>query len=162
MKTFLQAVVAIVVIGGLGFLAGRCSNKSRPAAEIRTDTIVRVEVIRDTVLTVSKVERVRVDTVFVRVVGGTGIGPTDSVAVEIPIERRVYQTDDYRAVVEGFRANLTEMEVYRRTQFINTTQTVTVPDRRRWNIGIQAGYGITPRGPQPYLGVGVQYNIVKW
>lgn len=32
---------------------------------------------------------------------------------------------------------------------------------KRWNIGIQGGVGITPKGIQPYIGFGLQYNIKK-
>ena len=29
----------------------------------------------------------------------------------------------------------------------------------RWNVGIQGGVGITPKGVQPYIGVGVSYRL---
>lgn len=42
--------------------------------------------------------------------------------VEIPIERKTYQTDDYKAVVEGWRPNLVSMEVYAKTTIVTTTR----------------------------------------
>lgn len=88
------------------------------------------------------------------------------VAVEVPIERKVYQTDDYRAEIEGFRASLVSMEVFRKTQIVTERVEIRTPDRRRWGIGIQAGYGATLRDNRltatPYLGVGLSYNLFTW
>lgn len=42
--------------------------------------------------------------------------------VEIPIERKTYQTEDYKAVVEGWRPNLVSMEVYPKTTTITQTK----------------------------------------
>ena len=30
---------------------------------------------------------------------------------------------------------------------------------KHWTIGLQAGIGLTPKGVQPYIGVGVSYNF---
>lgn len=81
--------------------------------------------------------------------------------VVVPIERRVYVTSDYRAVVEGYRPSLVSMELYRQTQVV-TERPVARP--RRWGIGLQAGYGLAPRTGrfEPYIGIGVQYSIWQW
>ena len=74
--------------------------------------------------------------------------------VVIPIEQRVYTDSTYTAWVSGYRARLDSIAVYRQTQ------TVTVRQKpRRWSIGLQAGYGLTPQGPQPYVGIGVTYRL---
>ncbi len=90
----------------------------------------------------------------------------DSVLVAVPIERTIYETEDYRAEIEGFRARLLSMEIYRQTQIVNTTRTLRVHDIRRWGLGIQAGYGATIRGGKiigvPYIGIGVSYNLTSW
>lgn len=99
--------------------------------------------------------------------GGTATG--DSLRVTIPIERKVYLTDHYRAVVEGFRPVLVEMELYRSAMFVSSHTTLSAPPSRsgrdkrgRWGAGIGAGYGISPGGPVPYIGIGVQYNLITW
>jgi hypothetical protein len=93
-------------------------------------------------------------------------GDTVHIAAEIPIERKTYQTEDYKAEIEGFRPSLVSMEIYRQTQFVTKTETLRIPDTRRWGIGLQAGYGVSVQGgfvkPHPYLGVGVQYSVFKW
>lgn len=167
MKNFLWAVAAVIFVGGAGFWAGRCSRAKMPAGGVRVDTFVVRDTIRDTVLQAVSRRVVRVDTVWLPGLGfaethqsaadGEPILQADSIAVAVPIERKVHQTDDYRAEIEGFRASLVSMEIYRQTQII--TRTVAT---KRLSLGLQAGYGITPRGPQPYLGVGVNYSIWSW
>lgn len=83
----------------------------------------------------------------------------DSADVEIPITQSVYEDSTYRAVISGYHISLDEMTVYPRREV------VTINNRqkpKRWSIGIQAGYGITPAGFQPYLGVGITCNLFSF
>ena len=165
MKTFLQAAAALAVvaiIAGLGFLFGRYAYPKCPEMlPPRIDTVVVRDTIRDTVLVPVNRYLVRIDTVRVKIAGDTVY-----VEAEVPIERQVFATADYRAEIEGFRPSLVSMDIYRRTQFIDRVQTVQVPEVKRWGIGIQAGYGATVYGGRviivPTVGVGVQYNIIRW
>ncbi len=165
MKTFTQIISTLltaVLVAGVGFLFGRHVYPKCPAVETRTDTVFVRDTIRDTVLVPRVVRLVRVDTVSVR----QARIDTVYIDAEIPIERKVYETPDYRAEIEGFRPELISMEVYRQTQLVTQTQTIKVPDTRRWGLGIQAGYGASMRDGRlvgvPYIGVGLQYSIVKW
>jgi len=85
------------------------------------------------------------DTVIVR----------DSVQVEVPMERKTYEGENYRAVVQGFRPELVSIDIRQ--------QTVTVTEyKRKWwsvTIGPQLGYGLTPAGWQPYAGIGITAGI---
>jgi hypothetical protein len=85
------------------------------------------------------------DTVIVR----------DSVQVEVPMERKTYEGENYRAVVQGFRPELVSIDIRQ--------QTVTVTEyKRKWwsvTIGPQLGYGFTPAGWQPYAGIGITAGI---
>lgn len=75
-------------------------------------------------------------------------------AVYVPVEQRVYQGEDYKAFVSGHLPRLDSIELYR---------PVTVVGRRnnsRFSVGFQLGYGITPRGPQPYAGIGISVRIL--
>lgn len=164
MKTLLQtaATLAVVtIIAGLGFLSGRYAHPKCPTVETRIDTVIVRDTIRDTVLFPVNRYLVRIDTVQVKIAGDTVY-----VEVEVPIHQRVYQTDDYRAVVEGFRPELIAMEIYRQTHYITKIETVPVPDSKRWGIGLHAGYGATVYGGRvimvPTVGVGVSYNLIRW
>lgn len=76
---------------------------------------------------------------------------TDSVShnaqfVSVPIAQKIYRGTDYTAYVSGFHAGLDSIS------FRHRVTTITVKEKaRRWNIGISGGYGITPKGFQPYV-----------
>jgi opacity protein-like surface antigen len=158
MKTVGYILTAIILIVAAFFLGRVTKNCPTVYDTLRIDTVTLYDTIRDTVL-VPKIKYIaRIDTVLLRVPGDTV-----KVEVEIPIERKVYETSDYKAEIEGFRPSLVSMELYRQTQAITEIQTVSVPDRKCWGIGIQAGYGYAVGGKfYPYIGVGVSYNIITW
>lgn len=121
-------------------------------------------VVRDTVRETVLVPKIRyltrVDTVLLLVPGDTV-----KVPVLVPISRKVYEGEDYRAVVSGFRASLDTLDIFRKTQTVTNTvvQRVEVPGKpKRWGIGVSAGYALTPQGMKPYIGAGVQYNFLSW
>ncbi len=95
---------------------------------------------------------------------GTGAGGEprpcqDSVAVEIPITQKHYRDSTYEAWVSGFSQNLDSIRVYPRTE------TITIRDYKppnRWHLGLTAGYAYTPRGFQPYIGIGISYSLFSW
>lgn len=78
----------------------------------------------------------------------------DSVRVEIPITRKTYQGEDYRAVVSGYEVNLDTISVISRT----VTNTI-IKKTPRFGIGPTVGYGMTNKGLSPYIGIGVYYNL---
>lgn len=80
----------------------------------------------------------------------------DSVKVQIPISQKVYEDTLYRAYVSGYEPNLDSITIKQRTTYI----THTIRDKEsRFRIGLQAGYGLTPKGMQPYVGVGLSYKL---
>lgn len=83
----------------------------------------------------------------------------DSVAVTIPISQKIYEADDYRAYVSGYNATLDSI-------FLTTKSTVVrIRDPvkpKRFSVGLQAGYGMTPKGLQPYVGIGVSINLFSF
>ena len=80
----------------------------------------------------------------------------DSVEVQIPISQKVYEDTLYRAYVSGYEPNLDSITIKQRTTYI----TRTIRDKEsRFRIGFQAGYGLTPKGMQPYVGVGLSYRL---
>lgn len=82
--------------------------------------------------------------------------------VYLPREYMVYKDTSYRAVVSGVQPRLDSIEVYQRTRTETITKTVKVPDRKRWGLGVNVGAGWNGKEVQPYVGVGVQYNIFRW
>lgn len=159
MKTAVLILLAALALAG-SYLLGRRSVKPEIVEIHRTDTVVVRDTVRETVLVPKVRYLTRVDTVLLLVPGDTV-----KVPVLVPISRKVYEGEDYRAVVSGFRASLDTLDIFRKTQTVTNTvvQRVEVPGKpKRWGIGVSAGYALTPQGMKPYIGAGVQYNFLSW
>ena len=78
--------------------------------------------------------------------------------VVLPITQQVYRDTAYTAWVSGYAVALDSIEVYPRTLIVR--QTAPPADKpRRWSMGVQAGYGLTPKGLQPYVGVELSVKL---
>ena len=73
-----------------------------------------------------------------------------------------YKDSTYTAVVGGIEPYLKSIEIYPKTIYVNNNTTTTIKVRSRVGLGVQAGYGYGRNGLQPYVGVGVQYNLIQW
>lgn len=157
-KRLLLTLTAVLCIG---FLAGWFSRVPARVEDFieKVDTlVVRDTIMRDRPVFVDRY-LVRTDTVKLAVHDTTL--RVDSVLVDVPIERRIYEEDSlYRAVVSGYRPSLDSLLVYRTTTEI--TKFVPVPVKKRWGVGIQAGYGFGRQGISPYVGVGISYNLINF
>ena len=78
--------------------------------------------------------------------------------VMLPITQQVYRDTTYTAWVSGYRPQLDSIEVYPRTLIVRQ-RAPPAAKPRRWSMGVQAGYGLTPKGLQPYVGVGVSIRL---
>lgn len=156
-RTIITAAISAVLVFGIGFFAGRRTGRPEQLEIIRRDTVTVTDTIVREIPVPRTVTVVRVDTCYLP-------GPVDTVRVPVavPIERKEYGTPEYRAVVEGYRPELVEMEVYRQTNTVTVTPAIAKPNR--WGVGIQVGYGLTPRTGrlEPYIGIGVQYNLFSF
>ena len=73
-----------------------------------------------------------------------------------------YKDSTYTAVVGGIEPYLKSIEIYPKTIYVKNNTTTTIKVRSRFGLGLQAGYGLSRNGLQPYVGVGVQYNLIQW
>lgn len=80
----------------------------------------------------------------------------DTAMVVVRPESLEYAGDGYRAWVSGWHPSLDSI-AFERTATIERIAVPTPP--HRFSIGVQAGYGLTPAGPQPYIGLGIAYRI---
>lgn len=154
-----NVVIALALIAA-AFLLGRRSVKPEIVKIHRKDTVVVRDTVRETVLVPKVRYLTRVDTVLLKVPGDTV-----EVPVLVPISRKVYEGEDYRAVVSGFRASLDTLDIFRKTQTLTNTvvQRVEVPGKpKRWGIGVSAGYALTPQGVKPYIGAGISYSFITF
>ena len=161
MKKLAIAVLLAALMLLSGYLLGRRADRAPDSAEIvRTDTLR----LRDTVLVDRPVPvEVRVtDTMLVAVTDTVVVN--DTVYLSLSRETRVYGDSTYRAQVSGFRPALDWIEVYPQTTVV--TRNIFADSRKRWGVGLQAGYGAYMSGGQvrlaPYVGVGISYDILQW
>ena len=153
-----------------------CANKGAVRDEPVRDTVRAVYV--DTVRIVQPLARDSVVLRYIKVrvpradsgkdtLGGTYKNSrgryknTDSVEAVIPITQKSYGDSTYTAWVSGFRPALDSIHVYPRREVVTVTQTSRCK-AKRWGVGLHAGYGLTPRGLQPYIGFGLNYNLLNF
>ena len=91
----------------------------------------------------------------------------DSVDVLLPVIYKEYRDSTYSAWVSGYQdVNLDSIQVYQKNIFteINNTKYVTKYKNRPFSLGLQVGYGFDFMNRQysPYVGVGLQYNIISF
>ena len=149
----------IAILGGIvgAFFFGRATKRVDDVGmRIERDTIVVRDTIREyypreVVKTIVRTERVEVPIVRCDTI-------RDTMCVDLPIESREYKSEEYYAIVEGYNPMLKYIEVYPRTAYITTAE--TIKQKKRWGVslGVQGGYGFTPKGWQPYAGVGVSFG----
>ena len=144
-----------------GYMLGRRTCRAlEPELIVQTDTLR----IRDTLLVEKPVPvEVRVvDTMLVAV--SDTVHLNDTVYLTLPRETKLYGDSTYTAQVSGYRPELDWVEVYPQKTVV--TRTISVDSRKRWGIGLQAGYGAYAAGGQvrlaPYLGIGISYDILRW
>ena len=86
------------------------------------------------------------------------------VYLPVPVSSYLFTDDStYLIDMEGYNVKARSIEVYPRTITQTVIERIEVPGTpKRWGIGISAGGALTPHGVQPYIGVGVQYNLILW
>lgn len=146
-KMRVSHVLGVLLLCFISFLFGKTCKKKEIIHDIEIDTIIQPIPVPQYIVDVGEVEIpfpmdaiVKKDTI------------KDTVYINIPIQRKTYQTDDYRAVISGYRPNLDTMTIYRKREIIYEKS-------RRWGLGITAGYGLSKDGFSPCLSMGVFYRI---
>lgn len=123
---------------------------------VRIDTIALSNVSPDTIYRTKYVVRkfVKFDTIT-RELRDT-IKSFDSVEVAIPISEYKYHKDSvYDLTIEGYGVMLKQATFYPQT----ITRTIKIPKSGfHFSTGVQVGVGMTPKGVQPYTGVGIGFG----
>ena len=164
MKVFMLSKLLYLILGVIaGIIASMFCNS---AGCSRQPTI-----IRDTITTL------RIDTIRIERPQPYKVVIRDTVEVNMPrnddaqlppsvgewlYAETTYKDEHYTAVVEGIGAYLKSIEVYPRTEFRTITTTMPVNKKTRWGVGVQMGAGLGKNGVQPYIGIGLSYNLICW
>lgn len=85
-------------------------------------------------------------------------------SVVLPITQKAYKDSTYEAWVSGYMPSLDSIRVFQpMTTVTNTITNTEVRYRqKRWGLGVQVGVGVTPSKIEPYIGIGVTYNLFSW
>lgn len=170
------AIVGLVAFA-VGFILGALTwsqfNPVPPVIKIERDTLTTIDTFRVEPPAPAEQGTVRRDTFRVLVPGQKDTVYVDSTKkvedslepirltpdgdVSIPITRREYKTDFYRATVEGFRPSLVSMEVYPRTTTITNTVTKAVP--QKWVLVGGGGVGYDGQRVRPHVGLTIGWRI---
>lgn len=150
MKYLPYIIIAVLIL----FIVFRSARVERVPGEVVRDTIItnRIDTVRDTI-PVPVYESV-VDS-FPFAVPGDTVRDT----VYLPITQKIYKDSLYTAYVSGYRAKLDSIEVYSKTRTMFVREQAK---RKRFGLGVQAGYGFSGNKVSPYVGVGVSYNLWEW
>lgn len=149
-RRIILTTLHLLLFGALCLLFSSRKPSPKEVIIVKSDTIR----VTDTVMVVKPqpIERKVVDTVVVHT--------TDTfereVIVTLPREVITYEDTAYRAVVSGYKPSLDSLTIYHQREYIKVTEQLPAP---RWSVGIQGGVGVTPKGVQPYIGVGVSYRL---
>ena len=161
MKFDYKSIITIVVVLAMAFLLGRYTVKptikETITEKVIVDTLVIEKPVVNTVTHIKYVERYlpttieKVDTLIVR----------DSIKVYVPINKYLFEEPNkYRIEASGYEVSLDKVELFPKTVY--KTETNVVKKKPRFGIGVQVGYGICGDRVSPYVGVGIQYNIITF
>ena len=151
-------IFSAVILGA--FLLGRATKPVQTVNVMYHDTlppIVSIDTVRDTLLVPKYVHVEHFDTIRDTVDG-------NPIYLPVPISSYLFTDDStYLIDMEGYNVKASSIEVYPRTVTQTIIEQIEVPRKpKRWGIGVSAGGALTPHGVQPYIGVGVQYNLILW
>lgn len=148
---FMLSWIAVVILS-LYWMRGTLHDGGTRKTEVETIRVTRMDTIRDTLPPIVR-DRwlVRTDTILL-----DSLVMEDN-KVQLPISQVVYSRDSsYTAWVSGYDAHLDSIKVYKTI----VSDEIKKPPNR-WQIGIQSGVGMTPKGVLPYVGIGISYRLTK-
>ncbi len=152
---------AVVLLAAVSFIFGWIVRSMNQNAPCRRDTTPRIVIVRDTVRVTDPTAR------SVRILRHAEARlPTascvdslpDSATVGLDIVQKTYTGENFRAYVSGWQPKLDSLVLTPASTIITMPRTIPA-GQQRFSIGIQAGYGMTPRGLQPYIGIGIGIKI---
>lgn len=170
----LYLIIVFLVLCFIGMSVYQCS---RTTDSERVDTISVVKEVKADTVFIEKhdtmpIEKEKVVTKYVKIpvpVTSDSIA-SDSIDVTMPVVQKRFSDDStYTAYVSGVEYDdmpkLDSISIKNKVIYntIRETYTIQIPQKpmRRWNVGVQGGYGygFLYKGFEPYVGVGLTYRI---
>lgn len=85
---------------------------------------------------------------------------SDTAAVIIPITSRTYSTPEFTATVSGYQPSLDSIAIHAPRTII--TNNPPAAKSKPWGIGIAAGIGAGRGGITPFIGITLQYSLIRF
>lgn len=160
MKQLLYAVAAFLagcIVTAIFFTANMPDMTTTRTVTVNDTIPYYIAVVKDSTVVRYETHRLPTDTsAYVgREVNFTM--KTDSADVVIPITQKEYKDSTYHVWISGYAANLDSIHTYTRHDY--TTVTLAPAKPKRWHLGVTAGFAVTPKGAQPYVGCGITYSF---
>lgn len=128
------------------------------------DTIVEIEPISVSIVATEIVNRklpvAKPDTIFINTPNFATL--PDSIDVEIPITQAEYASNDYKLWISGYEPRLDSIHLYQQKEIVTIEKMVSKYKNKHWHIGPTIGYGYTPKGFEPFIGVSLTYSIISF
>ena len=155
-------LIATAIVSGAFLLCCDCNK-----APVCNTTETNMEVTYDTIPVFVNAPVPKDSTVITYVTIPVPVSDTttvDTLQATIPITQKMYRDSTYQAWVSGYMPALDSICVFQHTKTITKTITNTqvIHKAKRWGLGVQIGFGVTPNKFEPYVGIGVSYNIFSW
>lgn len=159
MKDILTRLILLVAVCGVCVHIGlNCGRK-----QARIDIVEKVDtlIVHDTITALKPISVTRrvLDTITL---------PADTIRLRdtlfVMVERESVTWLDSLCEVHasGVKVNIDSVRHFTQKEIITKTIIEKEKIRSRWGVGVTAGYGATKDGLSPYVGVGIQYNILSW
>lgn len=135
MKKIIPYIIVIALGMVIGWLCRGCYISDNEPL-IQRDTIVYTDTIREAYPV--EIRNETIDTMLVTIRDTLRIKET--LYLSLPMERKVYASDEYYAEVTGYKPSLDYIEVFPKTRIIKETITQTEANRNALSIGMELGY----------------------
>ena len=170
-KTRVAIALVFFAIGALcGFFLGKGIYQPTYGEKVARDTVILRDTVPDYQPAPVDSARVRYVTRVLPMVRHDTVSRVelitmhDSVAVEVPITSKHYQSNEYDAWVSGFEPSLDSIFVYREKEIITETITRTVKDDKHFFLDVGAGceYQFNTKVAVPFAELGFKFKKGKW
>lgn len=151
-----KTLTTIIILGLIlaSFYLGYKISPTKTITYSDTVKIVKIDTIK--IIKPIYITEIRVDSIPYQVTDTIKIGDT----IYLPKTQKEYRDSTYRAWVSGYQPNLDSIKVYPKTLIQTITKTQQVKSSR-FGIGISTGVGYFGDGLKPYIGIGLNYNLIK-
>ena len=162
MEKKIATVLLVAMVFLLGWYVGKRMERAKfPDITERIDTMVVTEtIVRDSLIPVEVIKWKTVPE-YLAVHDTTYL--TDSILVDVPIEKRIYKEDSlYYAEVSGFKPSLDSLEIYKKTVYVEKVRNVTSYKPFSWTLSPFVSQEVGLSHYDAKVGVQAEFGRNRW